>query len=755
MSAEKQHAGSSRKPRLEPLTRLATGGMADIWLARELGAAGLERFVVIKRLLPHLARDPDIVDMFVSEARFVARLVHPNVVQIHELAEDEEGYFLVMEYVAGCSVRELLAAARRAERILPPDVAVCIVEQACRGAHAAHELTDAAGRPLGLVHRDISPHNLMVGPHGDVKLLDFGIAKATQAAEATRTGSLKGKQGYMSPEQCRVARVDRRSDVFALGIVCWELLTCQRLFKRETEYETMRAIAHGEAPLLSEVRPDLPPAFDAVVARALAADPEARWQTADDFRRVLIAAADESEVPFSRDMLADHLIDLLGDKLAQREQALRGAASLSAHPDPSALQEVLARSETSMKAPADLTARTHSDEIATVVQRRSGRPGAPEPGEPSDAGASAPPAGPWSEAGGDEEATHLDQRGTGSAPLPLVKEERSTPPSAPAPRHRWLPYGFAVALLVAAVVAWWGLLREPGAAGSAVAPPPGSSAPTASVSVAPPTGPPLRFVVAPTVKPEVMRRELAPFLAWLGRAVDRPVELIIADSYRNTAELVTSGRGHFGLFPPLLFVSTMATAPALQPLAVRLYDGARASDGYLLVRGDGGLATAADLRGKTICHVDRTSTTGFLLPRIWLRDQGLDPDEDLQVVISGNHLAAIRDLASGKCDAASVYSGAYLSAREEGIAVGKLRLFAVTGRVPQDTLAASPELPDDVVARLRKALLGFDPERDIDAGQVGEVLGISGFAPFDPTEFDKIRAAAEQEGIVAAADAGR
>jgi len=144
MTAEDQvaTAGTARNTRIEPITRLATGGMADIWLARELGAAGLERIVVVKRLLPHLAREPDIVDMFVSEARFVARLVHPNVVQIHELAEDDEGYFLVMEYVAGCSVRELTMAAGKAEHQLPPDIAVCIVEQACRGAHAAHDLTD-------------------------------------------------------------------------------------------------------------------------------------------------------------------------------------------------------------------------------------------------------------------------------------------------------------------------------------------------------------------------------------------------------------------------------------------------------------------------------------------------------------------------------------------------------------------------------------------------------------------------------------
>jgi serine/threonine protein kinase len=259
MKAEKKAATTTpRATRLEPLTRLATGGMAEIWLARELGAAGLERFVVVKRLLPHMACEPDVVAMFVSEARFVARLVHPNVVQIHELGEDDQGYFLVMEYVAGCSVRELMTAAAKAEQPLPPHVAVSIIEQACRGAHAAHELVDADGQALGLVHRDISPHNLMIGPHGDVKLLDFGIAKATEAADATRVGSLKGKQGYMSPEQCLSARVDRRSDVFTLGIVGWELFTGERLFQRETDFLTMSAIEEGDSRLPSEVRSRAP-----------------------------------------------------------------------------------------------------------------------------------------------------------------------------------------------------------------------------------------------------------------------------------------------------------------------------------------------------------------------------------------------------------------------------------------------------------------------------------------------------------------
>jgi serine/threonine-protein kinase len=787
MTAEDQATRGAKEARIETLALLASGGMADIWLAREKGAAGLERIVVIKRLLPHLARDPDIVDMFVSEARFVARLVHPNVVQIHELGEDDEGYYLVMEYVAGCSVRELTGAAAKAELTLPPNVAVCVVEQACRGAHAAHELTSPTGEPLGLVHRDISPHNLMIGPGGDVKLLDFGIAKATEAAEATRTGSLKGKVGYMSPEQCRGARVDRRSDVFALGIVCWELLVGQRLFNRDSEYESMGAIVNGDFELPTAVQSDLPAAFDEVLKKALATNPDERWQTAAEFRKALRLAADENDIRVSRDELGATLAELLGDKLKQRKEALRAASSETPDPDPSVFRRALMQSQP----PSHSGSRslTGSDDIATVIQRKSERPSAPTgsgsrdsvsglsdpalrdtvqdaPGEATLV--DAPSAKGHSEAppdGHDDDATLVDRQAEDPDSVPPDSERDGAPSSGPKTRPSAevaaarpltklvlavlaLAFGGAIALLVMRPPAD----TAPQGADANVQP---STQPSAGASALPaPTGPALRFVVAPTVKPEVMTRELAPFIDWLGRKVNRPVELTIADSYQHTGKLVTSGQAHFGLLPPLLYVRTSAATPTIRPLAVRLFDGSRASDGYLLVRDDAKLSKADDLRGRTVCHVDRTSTTGFLLPRIWMRNGGLDPDKDVKKILSGNHLAALRDLAAKKCDAASVYSGAFLSARKEGIPVGRMRVLAVTGRVPQDVLAAAPTVPDDEVKRLRDALIGFEPQRDIQRPRVGEVLGISGFAAFDPAEFDTIRKAAEQEGIVPKADAG-
>ncbi len=795
---------SERASRIEPLTRLATGGMADIWLSRELGAAGLERFVVVKRLLPHLARDPEIVDMFVSEGRFVARLVHPNVVQIHDIGHDDEGFFLVMEYVAGCSASELLIAAAQAHTRLPLGAALCIAEQACRGAHAAHELRAPTGEPLGLVHRDISPHNLMLGPSGEVKLLDFGIAKATEAAEVTRTGTVKGKQGYMSPEQCSAKHVDRRSDVFALGIVTWELFTGARLFKREAEYATMHAIVNGDVRLASAVRPDVPAGLDEVLGKALAVDPDQRYQTADAFRRALVAVVEEAGIRASRDELVVTLTELLGARLEERERALREAARSGAALEPHSLRAALVQPETSTPGRREPLA----DGVGTVIQRRpphldeapikdpsrastttTGTPSRRSDGDATLVDARPRPApvvetpatersaddppettGERSPATSDEDpsagsrdrvATPSDEdpsagsrdrvpATSGAHPSGGSRDRvpttsgadsavRSSEPERATPRGFRLLALLAVALVVAVVAIAVVRGRE-----TTSTPPSGSSPGSPSA----PSGPPLRFVAAPTVQPDVLRSELAPFLQWLGATLHRPVELLLADSYDRTGQMLSQGGADVALMPPLLFVRAVASEPRLQPLAVRLFDGSRASDGYLLVRDEGALSQASDLRGHTICYVDKASTTGFLLPRIWMRKAGLAPDKDVNSVMSGDHVAAMRDLAAGKCDAAAVYSGAYLTARQQGIAVGRLRVLAITGRVPQDALVASPNMPAAEVDALRSALLHFEPQRDIDAGRIGDVLGITGFAEFRTSEFDSIREAAEGEGLV-------
>ncbi|HEY4730184.1 MAG TPA: serine/threonine-protein kinase, partial [Myxococcales bacterium] len=268
---------------------IASGGMAEVYLARQAGAAGFEKLVCLKRILPHLARDKQFVEMFLNEARLAARLDHPNIVSIFDLGEANGNYFIAMEFIDGPSLR---AAAKRAlergERLPIPEI-VKIVSMAAAGLHYAHELTDAGGKPLGLVHRDISPDNVLVHRNGAAKVVDFGIAKAANSSSSTRTGTLKGKVAYMPPEQLRGDPLDRRTDVFALGVVLYELLAGQRPWAGDSEVSLIGRIMTEDPPPLSTLRPDAPAGLVAVLDRALAKDREARYASCHDLQADLEA----------------------------------------------------------------------------------------------------------------------------------------------------------------------------------------------------------------------------------------------------------------------------------------------------------------------------------------------------------------------------------------------------------------------------------------------------------------------------------
>jgi eukaryotic-like serine/threonine-protein kinase len=350
--------------RFELVYRLDVGGMAEIFLALERGAHAFERLVVIKRALPHLASKRSFHEMFLQEARFVARLNHPNIVQIHELGEADGAPFIAMEHVLGASFRDLVRTLVETQKPIPLGVVVGLVAQACAGAHAAHELTDPEGKPLGLVHRDISPHNLMVTRAGHVKLLDFGIAKATELGiDTTRTGALKGKVHYMSPEQVLQTKLDRRSDVFALGIVAWELLTSKRLFKRDNELATMQAITSGEAWPPSDFREGVPAELSQVVMKALRVDPAQRQPTAEVLRRELEAAADAAGLRHDADAVGAFITEVMGRSLEAHEVTLRSAVERAkqhgfqppADVPERAHERVISRSETMPR--ASLTSR--------------------------------------------------------------------------------------------------------------------------------------------------------------------------------------------------------------------------------------------------------------------------------------------------------------------------------------------------------------------------------------------------------------
>ena len=218
--------------RYQLLKKLATGGMAQIYLARQLGPEGFEKLLVVKRILPHLAENEEFITMFLDEARIAARLNHPNVVQIFDLGAQDDSFFIAMEFIHGEDVRRVWKHADKVGKPIPLPLICRIIIEACAGLDYAHKKLDASGRPLNIVHRDISPQNILVAFEGGVKIVDFGIAKAADQATVTKSGVLKGKYSYMSPEQAAGQPIDCRTDIFALGVVLYELLTGTRLFKR-------------------------------------------------------------------------------------------------------------------------------------------------------------------------------------------------------------------------------------------------------------------------------------------------------------------------------------------------------------------------------------------------------------------------------------------------------------------------------------------------------------------------------------------
>jgi len=268
---------------------LGQGGMAEIYLARQQGPAGFERRVAIKRILPSFAKDAQFVHMFLTEARLVARLSHPNIVQIHELHERDGQYFIVMEYVEGHNLATMLTAARHAKERVPIEVTLRIASDICAGLQAAHSAQDEDDRPLGIVHRDVSPHNVLLGNEGVVKLGDFGIARVTgvpRQGETTRPGVLKGKLAYLSPEAL-VGEPDLRTDIWAVGIVMFQCLAGYHPLSRATDYQTYQAILNDPIPSVSAGRSDVPAALEAVVARAIQRDPAQRFASAAEMEAEL------------------------------------------------------------------------------------------------------------------------------------------------------------------------------------------------------------------------------------------------------------------------------------------------------------------------------------------------------------------------------------------------------------------------------------------------------------------------------------
>ncbi len=302
------------------LKKLATGGMAQIYLARQQGMEGFEKFLVVKRILPHLAENDDFIKMFLDEARIAARLNHPNIVQIFNLGAQDDSYFIAMEFIHGEDVRRVWKRADLKAKPIPVPLVARIIMDACGGLDYAHKKVDSQGKPLNIVHRDISPQNILVTFEGGVKVVDFGIAKAADQATVTKSGVLKGKYSYMSPEQASGQKIDRRSDIFALGVVLYELTTGTRLFKRANDIQTLNAVTECEVLPPSEVNPALPKDFDPIVMKALAKRPEDRYQEAILFQAALENWVLQNKFPSSSVQLAGFMQDIYAERLMQEAE---------------------------------------------------------------------------------------------------------------------------------------------------------------------------------------------------------------------------------------------------------------------------------------------------------------------------------------------------------------------------------------------------------------------------------------------------
>ncbi len=316
--------GAQRIDRYDLVAEIASGGMATVYLARLAGVGGFQRFVAIKRLHPHLAKEQEFVEMFLDEARLAAGIHHPNVVPILEVGASERGYYLVMEYIEGDTLARLLARAATTGGKIPPEISIRILLDMLHGLHAAHELKDEKGLATELVHRDVSPQNILVGMDGVSRITDFGVARAASRLSATRVGQLKGKIAYMAPEQAAGdTGVDRRADIFSAGIVLWEVLASRRLFKAENEAATLSRVVSEPIPNLHELAPDIHAQISLVCMKALERDPDKRFGTCAQFADVLErATAAVGKIASPREVAA-YVSEIIGTEITQQRAAVR------------------------------------------------------------------------------------------------------------------------------------------------------------------------------------------------------------------------------------------------------------------------------------------------------------------------------------------------------------------------------------------------------------------------------------------------
>jgi eukaryotic-like serine/threonine-protein kinase len=560
---------------------IAVGGMAEVYKGRVVGAEGFEKLVAIKRILPDLAEDERFVKMLLTEARIHSALSHRNIVQIHDLGISEDGeYFIVLEYVEGYDLRMILDQLHEQGEIVPEALSLHIAYELAQGLHFAHELHGADNLPLGLVHRDVSPSNVLISLAGEVKLSDFGLAKRRH--DRSVVGSLKGNLAYMSPEQARQSTLDRRTDVFSLGAVLFEMLTGQRLREIKDEVAAWNQVASGQMSSLRAVRPDLPESFERLLARALAPEAEGRISDAATFGTAIRAVLAQMNTPVGASDL-QQLLATLHPARRPRELVPERSKVIRLGPEAQALGEAIAAPHTPppLVAPGMTPAAPRPaggiTNLAALGARRVDPFVAPGGDE---VGSTPPPAGPLQPV----QSWRASPRG----PVPLTRADRVTPPggtrpgAAPQPASARL-HSAASAAAVPVVAASWGS----GAVAAAVA-----------VERRPATAERLPTVSAPALSPRV-RRETARVVVREGGAWRAIIVAVAA------ALLLVAGGVHFLVVPLDVLVvwrkPATLTVTSEPPGAVIKLDGATV----------GVTPVEASVRRDRFDHVLQLSAPGY------------------------------------------------------------------------------------------------------------------------------------------------
>ena len=304
------------------LERISVGGMAEVFQAKSFGVEGFEKIIAIKRILPSMAEDADFIQMFIDEAKIAGQLSHANICQIYELGKIEESHFIAMEYIWGKDLLQMQSRLRKLRQKMPVPMVCFIASKVCEGLDYAHRKKDGSGRPLAIIHRDVSPQNVLVSYEGEVKLIDFGIAKAAIRSSRTQAGILKGKFGYMSPEQVRGLPLDRRSDLFAIGTMLYESLTGERLFASDSDFSTLERVRNADVETPSRKNPKIPPELDRIVLRALAKSVDDRYQWANELQDDLHQLLVKLGTPYSPKQLASWMKEAFEQELGRERLKL-------------------------------------------------------------------------------------------------------------------------------------------------------------------------------------------------------------------------------------------------------------------------------------------------------------------------------------------------------------------------------------------------------------------------------------------------